>query len=406
MTSHRNVSRGAESGVVLDNIPLCLEEVRARNEVVQAGLRARTPAIDGVRAIAILLVIALHFQIVPKSNVVEQSLFLITNFGWTGVDLFFVLSGYLITGILLKTKNSPSYYLTFYMRRVLRIFPLYYLLLFVAIGVGLARGQSDAGFPVSPVWYLLYCQNILMVGASAVGGVYMVTWSLAVEEQYYLVWPMICRKLNLRSLAKVLVGLLCAAPLIRAFFCIALHDPRAAYVLTPCRMDALAAGGLVALLGHTRSLREFRKPAIAGVAIGSSAIVVIAGAQHNFGYLEIGTLLFGVSSLALLFSSLLLLVLSLPEGSIALRWLSARWLCSVGRYSYAMYLLHLPVKSLILAVVPRLATPKSVPYYLGTQWICQLFFYALASAVTFGLAWLSWHVLEGRVLALKERWRY
>lgn len=368
--------------------------------------RAYIPSIDGVRAIAILLVLLIHFQIVPKSTRLERWLFFFTNFGWTGVDLFFVLSGFLITGILLSTRQSSKYFLAFYARRVLRIFPAYYLLLIGLLATGVLRGGPHAGFPCNPIWYVLYCQNIAMVGAAPVGGAYMVTWSLAVEEQYYLLWPIIVRKVLPRYLGAVLGSMFVLAPLIRAFVCFKMRDPRAAYVLMPCRMDALAAGGIVALLSHTEPLEKWRRRGLVGLLMGVCGVLSLVCVQKNFAYLESGTLIYGFSSLALLYSSALLLIVSSSSNAPFARWLSARWLRLVGRYSYAMYLFHIPVKSVALFMVPRLANPRSVPYIWGTQWVLQILFYALAATITFLLAALSWYVLERRMLALKDRWQY
>jgi peptidoglycan/LPS O-acetylase OafA/YrhL len=364
------------------------------------------PALDGVRAVAILLVLLIHFQIVPKSTLIERSLFFATALGWTGVDLFFVLSGYLITSILLASRQSTKYFGSFYARRVLRIFPLYYCYLVILLCGAAVIHPPRPVFYWSAVWYFLYLQNAVMAYAGTLGGLLSITWSLAVEEQYYLIWPIVVRTLRVRRLAIVLAAMLLAAPLLRAYLCFVWDAPLASYVLMPCRMDSLAAGGVVAILRYCGPLQRWRSLAWVGIALGGSLTALVAAWQGGFDYLSKGSLVFGLSALAIAYASALLLVLTTPEEHWFQRLLSVPWLRAIGRYSYAMYLLHFLIRALMRRAFPFLADAETVPRVMGTQWIAQGLFYVVAGALTVAGGWLSWHLVEKRILLLKARWRY
>src|SRR6186997_1549382 len=175
------------------------------------------PALDGLRGIAIVLVMLHHFTYLRPTSGIDALIGNVLFFGWTGVDLFFVLSGFLITGILLDTRNSRRYFTTFYARRTLRIFPLYYLILFIALVVlpkfpavdRVLIGQDEL-IDLPPQWpYWLYLTNFSIADRGWVHGWVDVGWSLAIEEQFYLVWPLVIWLCPPR-----LVALLCAAILV------------------------------------------------------------------------------------------------------------------------------------------------------------------------------------------------
>ena len=180
------------------------------NEALQAR---QIPALDGLRGIAIAAVMVFHFTLYgPYSNALMRGLPAIgpalhlAMAGWGGVDLFFVLSGYLITAILLRTKAAPGYFRRFYARRVLRIFPLYYL--FLAVGIALSSRLPPAWSAEGSwqLWLWTYLTNFKIgsAGWSSVPRAYEHFWSLAVEEQFYLLWPLLVFKLDERRLARLL----------------------------------------------------------------------------------------------------------------------------------------------------------------------------------------------------------
>jgi peptidoglycan/LPS O-acetylase OafA/YrhL len=214
--------------------------------------------LDGLRASAILLVLVWHYfacQINENLfNGAAKYLKLATSWTWSGVDLFFVLSGFLIGRILIHYKGSPNYFKTFYVRRIFRIFPPYYLVLIVFVIIALS------GLSVKMPWlsndaypfysYFLYLQNFWMHtnhGAMWLG----VTWSLAIEEQFYCILPLLIFFVNLKSLPKFLIGGIVLAPICRLFI-----PDLGAYVLLPARMDSLLIGVLIAYYYLNGSLQK------------------------------------------------------------------------------------------------------------------------------------------------------
>src|SRR5580693_7177583 len=205
----------------------------------------KIPQLDAVRGLAVLLVLLHNTDVYPSLH-----LGLIADNGWMGVDLFFVLSGFLITGILLDTKQSGRYFENFYARRCLRIWPLYYsALLFMLVIVPLFR-PSEApaifGARSSPWWaYPLFLQNFLIPIPTSAAGLLGVTWSLAVEEQFYLVWPLVVRFCTEAQLRRIATAVIFVSPALR--FYLVRHQVNI-YSNTFCRLDGLMAGALLAIV--------------------------------------------------------------------------------------------------------------------------------------------------------------
>src|SRR6201996_3771215 len=194
------------------------------------------PQLDGLRACAILGVFLYHSPLHFKG-------------GWAGVDLFFVLSGFLITRILVSHREMPikQYFGTFYMRRARRILPPYIALMVVV--------SLLFGFSWVPTWYAyLGAMNFPRVGPPELS----MLWSLAVEEQFYLFWPFVVLFFPRRRLAWVAVSLILTAPLLRAIATPLLTDHWAIYKQTPFRMDCLATGALIGILwdSHAAKIRR------------------------------------------------------------------------------------------------------------------------------------------------------
>jgi peptidoglycan/LPS O-acetylase OafA/YrhL len=237
---------------------------------------SRIPALDGLRGIASLMVVAYHFgpHIVREDASQFQFLHRFPGLWFKGVDLFFVLSGFLISGILVNARHSPRYFRTFYARRVFRIFPLYYAVL-LAYGVVLllhANPQWRLFEEPLPFWtYVLYLQNFAMAAANSFGAIWMAgSWSLAVEEQFYLTLPAIIRWVDDRGLAKFALAGFVAAPLLRGLIQRFRFLPgESNYVLLPTTVDDLAVGVLVMLLlRHRRTWLIERRRAIGWLAVG------------------------------------------------------------------------------------------------------------------------------------------
>src|ERR1700704_885563 len=212
------------------------------------SLRSRIPELDSVRGMAVLLVLLFHgfiftpIRIAPPSGVTRWFL-CAAGGGWMGVNLFFVLSGFLITGILLNARNGPRYYRTFYWRRALRILPAYYLVLSVLVLVThLGLAERTVGWPFLGLSFV-YLANV--TDLFGVPSQYTVLWSLAVEEHFYLFWPSAVRWLTRRGLTIACVALIVVCPALRAFYAIRGYEYGGYTWLVA---DGLAWGALLAIL--------------------------------------------------------------------------------------------------------------------------------------------------------------
>jgi peptidoglycan/LPS O-acetylase OafA/YrhL len=213
------------------------------------------PALDGLRGLAILIVVLYHCRTVGRPPRAIASLF---EIGWTGVDLFFVLSGFLITGILLDSRSASNYFSSFYARRVLRIFPLYYLALSLVLLGGSLRLLPSGDHAGTPAWYFIYAQNWKFVDVPFLGHF----WSLAVEEQFYFLWPLIVYLFPERRVLQIAIaGSVIAIPL-RSVLLSSGINPNYIYWNTFTRMDALLMGAACACLlkeGWTEQLARHAK---------------------------------------------------------------------------------------------------------------------------------------------------
>src|SRR5436190_3454423 len=220
--------------------------------------RTHLPVLDGLRGLAVMMVLVFHFvgQMLP-TNGVERAILGVTKYGLLGVDLFFVLSGFLITGILYDAHNKPHYFRNFYMRRLLRIFPLYYgvlaLVFFVAPLIPLLRGPTLDYLVDRQAWAWLYAVNIYIAEQGDWSFSYLEHfWSLAIEEHFYLFWPVVVFLLARRPRALIAVSLAAAlcAMLARLTGSLMGLSWWTTYVLTPFRLDGLALGAFLAVMAR------------------------------------------------------------------------------------------------------------------------------------------------------------
>ena len=371
-------------------------------------MTAFTPALDGLRGIAILLVLLHHFTILEPTTAVEGWLANIALIGWSGVDLFFVLSGFLITGILVDARDSDRYFTSFYARRTLRIFPLYYLVVFLSMIVLPRFPQwydllAGSGAPREQLPYWLYLTNFAVAERDRfLHGVLDIAWSLAIEEQFYVVWAVVVWLCPPRALGWVCGALMVAAPVARS---IALaNDAHSVdvYVLPFYRADALATGALLAwMVRHkgTSMLRTLALPVGMVAAIGVAIVCMIDGESWWWGATMQRA---GYSLLALTGAGMLAAAVTRPSDSAWPRMLSAGWLRAFGKYSYCLYLIHLPV---MRSVREYMLAPEEF-VLVGSPWLGQILFYGLATAPAFAIAWISWRVFESPILRLKRRFPY
>ena len=364
---------------------------------------AHHPALDGLRGVAVLMVLAFHFlHIDGEGGAVERTLLSASRAGWAGVDLFFVLSGFLITGILLDAREGQGYFRVFYARRVLRIFPLYYAYLAVLfLVVPLLLPSLDVK-PGTQGWLWTYLGNVLFAreGGFEASPYTAHFWSLAVEEQFYLFWPLLVWVLPRRRLALACVALVGLAFALRFGIHRTTFNATAAYVLTPARVDALAMGALVAIAarepGWWPPVRRSAPWVLAASAAAVAAVWVEQGGIFG-GDPVVQVWAFG--PLAAAFAAVLVLAVDAAPRSLLSRALVRPGLTGAGKYSYGLYVLHYPI---FLALEAAGITSLAMAAALGSRIAGMAAFAAVAGAATLAAALLSWHLLEKPFLALKR----
>lgn len=363
------------------------------------GIGGHVPALDGVRGLAIAMVLALHFigDTEPVTRL-DRVMVRVCEFGAFGVDLFFVLSGFLITGILIDARDKPRYYRNFYARRAVRIFPLYYVVL---VGVFVATSfmqSSDAGELASvQIWAWFYGVNVL----TAIRGTFAMPyldhfWSLAVEEHFYFVWPFVVARAR-GSLVRV--ALLVAAASFLSRVVLATHvSPIALYVLTPFRLDALVLGGAMAAIarapGGLDRLGNLA-PKVAACAVAFIVVSFVYSQRSRFLFERLHECRNG--AFVALCACIIPIGLTVP---LATRALVFRPLRELGKYSYGLYVFH-HFASFYLV---RHHTERWLGQALGSHTLAVLVQASAGIALSTLVAVTSFHVFEKRFLSLKRRW--
>lgn len=387
--------------------------------VIAVAERHYVASLDGLRAVAILVVL-LHQgglqSTVDATRFLGGILNLAMDAGWMGVQLFFVLSGYLITGILLKSKahSLTTSLKHFYIRRSLRIFPVYYASLILFFTISAALESEPAWLSNSfehKIWFFLYLNNWITPFVSPIMGHY---WSLAVEEQFYILWPLLVLTVNRRTLTVICLALIALAPAFR--YLVTGLDPQhahlAAYVWTPARLDGLLIGALLALY-HTPKTPSAKMNLILFVtgAIGLAYIAVVIKTHYLFQSVTNDWTILNQTGCALLFVAIIYYCTSNTPASAGNRvisliqkGLSVGFLRSIGKHSYAMYIFHAPISNLLQAhthpFVQRLCEGLT---FSGVN-LSMLVDYAVLTMLTYAAARISWIVIEMQFLKLKERW--
>ena len=373
------------------------------------ALRGHMPTLDGLRGIAILAVLVSHFvHLAPTAgDLPAQILGRTARLGWAGVDLFFVLSGFLITGILIEARRDDGFFRTFYMRRTVRIFPLYYVFLLGAFVVA-PRTPVGALAPAEAwPWFVSYGTNILVSwrGSFAVAGDMGHLWSLAVEEQFYLLWPLVVYALSPRALERAAIGLVVGALVLRLGVVVTGASPIAMFALLPMRMDALGVGAWLAcrLRRPVAPAAMARVARVAGCAAAMAFVLIAARAGSDLRFQHPLGAAFGYSLLAIASAALLATALVAREGSLLYRVLTARGLLQFGKYSYGLYVLH--------SLAPRVLAgfgihTEGLPMVGGSHAPAALAYALLATGVAYALALISWRVLEQPMLRLKRLFPY
>jgi len=376
----------------------------------QATAFSRIPELDGLRGVAVLLVLFHHVVIysgMAGDVMADRVVSSLASYAWVGVDLFFVLSGFLITGILYDTKTQPGYFRNFYSRRALRIFPLYFG--FVALSLlaapVLLSPEDGQALIDSQAWYWTYLTNIHVVVAGDWPAPQHLNhfWSLAIEEQFYLVWPMAVLALSRRRLVWLALGCIATALLLRiiAPFGMSALD---AYVLLPTRMGSLAAGALVALLVRSDDgLRALKTWSLPGIAVSAILLVVLAGLEGRPDASDRLVVIFGYPLIALGAASLIGFIVTADRRTWVHRVLTMGWLTKMGLYSYGLYVLHHPI---VILLRDEGFAATLFPEFSGSTLPGVFVFAAVASALSIGFAVLSYHYWELPFLRLKRFFSY
>jgi peptidoglycan/LPS O-acetylase OafA/YrhL len=365
----------------------------------------RIPALDGLRGIAILAVFFHHYAGGLEKTATSTGLHILGmlfNFGWSGVDLFFVLSGFLITGILYDTRGRPGYYKNFYVRRVLRIFPPYYLLAAIYLVLTPVLAAHWKWGQLSFLVYLGYPLALIWPALGEVSRFVHIThlWSLCAEEQFYIIWPWTIA--TLRSGASILRACLAvsaAALLLRLGICLTgwvsinwTHD------FLGCRMDALAVGAAMAIAVRGPLRDRVLRWAPAVFVSAAASVIAICVLRRAVDHSDPAIATIGFSFIALAYGALL--ALALRHGTWLERLLSVRVLRIFGKYSYAMYLFDFPMTVFL--------SPKREYFIAGTHSyaIGSAVFLVFCLLVNLFVAAASFHLVESPIMRLKTRFNY
>ena len=374
----------------------------------------RIPALDGLRGIAILLVLLRHaiFGVTSVQGIEAHSRFAsfviaCGQLSWSGVDLFFVLSGFLIGGILLDARSSPRFFQTFYIRRAYRILPLYFLVIGLSLLPHLlaqfsaARAAHTTPLPL-PWWsYATFTQNFWMAylgvfGPSGMG----ITWSLAIEEQFYLSIPLLIRNVRPRNLVIVLLMVIACAPWLRVLLHSSMTYPGlASYVLMPTRADALCLGVLAALLVRNEVfwnwLQSNRRTlwSVTGVFFLGVAYMTWQG----YDALSFAMTTWGFSWLATFYTCILLIAVSSSRGPVS-RILQNPSLMRLGTLAYCSYLVHVAIMNAL-----RHPLKAHFPEFPVAAWLVGGI---LGIALTLAVAALSYKYFEKPLLKRGHQYSY
>jgi peptidoglycan/LPS O-acetylase OafA/YrhL len=367
--------------------------------------------LDGLRGLAVTLVMAFH--LFPRAAYFTDHPFLLkissfTSVGWVGVDIFFTLSGFLITSILLRAKEGEHYFRNFYARRALRIFPLYYvtIALFLTLAV-LAQPEFAAELGIAVPVMVFYQQN----WTSIFGGFHMpqflaVTWSLAIEEQFYFIWPFVVYKLNKEKLLQFGVGYIIVSFIFRLLVTLFWPDIEQVnvffYFASFARFEEVLVGGLLAiLLTYDNQQEKIRRvsPALTAISLVSFSVLcllslpVLPHPVYSGAPLTIG----GYTSSALFAAGLIGIFLTYPPQNILRKIFGHPILTFLGKYSYSMYLFHVPVGFVMRDILWDLGMRGWKPFVL----------YLVASyGLTILIALITWNLLEKHILNLKKYFEY
>ena len=359
----------------------------------------RITELDGLRGMAILMVLSFHYinnQLVNNTSSIGRYLAKATSFGWVGVDLFFVLSGFFIGSILIKNNGGRKYFTTFYLRRLLRIVPNYYLLIAVSsLIIAIPYFGNNlflTGHNTVPKWsYYGMLHNVFMAHQNTLGNDSIsVVWSIGIEEQFYILLPFVIFLVNARWLPVMLGVAFFSAPLIRMQF----QNWIPPYVLLPCRMDSLAAGVLIAYANIYSDLYSLSRKYYLWI-MGIMTLDVLISALFYWKFNDLG--IFRNSFFAIFFTGCVILAITRKE-SIYGAFLRNKALVWIGSLSYSLYLFHY----LILGFAHQITGQHDIGIYnlKGALVSIAAFIFSLL------MAWLVYLKLETPFVLAGKKLRY
>jgi peptidoglycan/LPS O-acetylase OafA/YrhL len=379
-----------------------MNEINHSEKLLDSGNSQRILQLDGLRGLAVLFVIAFHYinnQLgsgdTTKLGKAEYLLMKATYFGWAGVDLFFVLSGFLIGTILLTNRGSAHYFKTFYIRRFFRIVPIYYLLLFIFLiakrtdlyATDIYIFQND----IPLYYYFPFMQNFAMGQVGNFGPEALTpTWSLAVEEQFYLIIPLVVYGLKPSHLKYFIVFCLLLAPLSRLLA----GNWYQKYTLLPSRIDSPIMGFLVAYLLNDQVIELWIIKNIRTVKITAFGLLGTSILIYIFS--DIGV--FNHTVIALIFGLILLIVLNTHSG-LLFKILTLKAFVFTGTISYFLYLFHQLVNGLFHLTILN----EKVPLLENSS---DLGVTLLSFITTILMAVVSYRYLESPLVKYSHRYKY
>jgi len=400
-------------------VPTAIAAQPFRDFAEPASKKSRIPELDGLRGLAIAFVVIFHFfYFGPSAKLhlgVMRSLYVhfeqIIALGWSGVDLFFVLSGFLVGGILMDAQSSERYFKTFYLRRFFRIIPIYYVwilsfLVVATVAGSFVRAHTSGELPDHKdhvIRLFLFLQNFGFMNYSVLAGAWFLpTWSLAVEEQFYLLSPLVIRLLTRRALYAFLCLVIFLAPLLRLLIYYHIparpNDLSLAYTLMPCRADALALGMVAAALWRNVRFRLWMNGTtalpygLAAILFGGLLIMGKWFPSHE----ALQTVCY--TWIDLFYVLILLLALAKPHGPIA-RIARIGWLGELGRVSYCLYLVHTGIRLLCQALIAA-----ALKNHVGS--LEGIAGNGLAAVLSYAIARFSWTYFEHPLLNKGHAFRY